>query len=365
MVIYKIATHPSDARNGCWEAPFKRLSRCQVFDILQRTKFSDKEFLHGCLIREKAEKIMIHEHNHETVNYNRAFAVGIALNILLVIIGVSFGLIAGSLALIADAGHTLSDVISLLLAWGASFLAATAATTRRTYGLRKATVMASLASAILLLVALGIITWEAIGRFFDPQPVEGLIVIVVAAIGVIINTLAASLFFRGQKYDLNIRGAFLHMAADAGVSLGVVFAGIIIMTTGWMLIDPLISIFIVVVVFIATWRLLRDSMNYALDAVPADIDISGVRSYLLSHDRVSCIHDLHVWPLSTTEVALTVHLVVNDEFVDNKFLRSLQQHLHDHYRIKHTTVQIETSMNENVCMLDSAGCIGKSGHKVC
>ncbi|MFO7728823.1 MAG: cation diffusion facilitator family transporter [Desulfonatronovibrio sp.] len=294
------------------------------------------------------------------MNYNRAFALGVGLNILLVVVGVGFGLLAGSLALIADAGHTLSDVISLLLAWGASLLAARAATKKRTYGLRKATVMASLASAILLLVALGIIVWEAVGRFFDPRPVEGGIVIVVAVIGVIINAAAASLFYKGQKQDLNIRGAFLHMAADAGISAGVVLGGILILSTGWLWIDPLISLIIVVVVFVATWRLLRDSMNYALDAVPADIDISGVQEYLLSHDRVNCLHDLHVWPLSTTEVALTAHVVVNDDTVDNAFLSELQQHLRDHFRIGHATIQVETALSENQCMLGRMACVGKT-----
>ncbi len=303
---------------------------------------------------------MSHDHSHETMNYNRAFALGVGLNILLVVVGVGFGLLAGSLALIADAGHTLSDVISLLLAWGASLLAARAATKKRTYGLRKATVMASLASAILLLVALGIIVWEAVGRFFDPRPVEGGIVIVVAVIGVIINAAAASLFYKGQKQDLNIRGAFLHMAADAGISAGVVLGGILILSTGWLWIDPLISLIIVVVVFVATWRLLRDSMNYALDAVPADIDISGVQEYLLSHDRVNCLHDLHVWPLSTTEVALTAHVVVNDDTVDNAFLSELQQHLRDHFRIGHATIQVETALSENQCMLGRMACVGKT-----
>ncbi|MCA1743207.1 MAG: cation diffusion facilitator family transporter [Desulfonatronovibrio sp.] len=303
---------------------------------------------------------MSHDHSHETMNYNRAFALGVGLNVLLVIAGIGFGLLAGSLALIADAGHTLSDVISLLLAWGATWLAATAATKKRTYGLRKATVMASLASAILLLVALGIIVWEAVGRFLDPRPVEGGVVIVVSVIGVIINAIAASLFFKGQKNDLNIRGAFLHMAADAGISAGVVVAGILILTTGWLWIDPLISLIIVVVVFVATWRLLKDSMDYALDAVPSDIDISGVQEYLLSHDRVSGLHDLHVWPLSTTEVALTAHIMVDDDTIDNAFLSGLQQHLHDHFRIGHATIQVETSQSENQCLLGNVSCTKKS-----
>ncbi len=216
--------------------------------------------------------------------------------------------------------------------------------------------MASLVGAILLLVALGGIAWEAIGRFFHPMPVEGMTVIVVAAIGVVINTLTALLFVKGQKHDLNIRGAFLHMAADAGVSLGVVVAGIFIIVKGWLWIDPVVSLMIVAVILVGTWGLLRDSINYAMDAVPDSIDIPAVKKYLMSFDYINCIHDLHVWPLSTTEIALTVHIVVNDDTLDNNFLRNLQQHLHDHFGIEHSTIQVETSMGENECMMDSLKC---------
>ena len=290
-------------------------------------------------------------------NYNHAFAIGVILNIVFVAIEASYGIFADSLVLIADAGHNLSDVVSLLLAWGASVLTTKAATEKRTYGFRKATVMASLASAILLLVALGGITWEAIGRFFNPKPVAGMTVIVVAAIGVVINTLTALLFVKGQKHDLNIRGAFLHMAADAGVSLGVVVAGIFIIVKGWQWIDPVVSLMIVAVILVGTWGLFRDSINYAMDAVPDSIDIRAIRNYLMSFDHVNSIHDLHVWPLSTTEIALTVHIVVNDDSLDNNFLRSLQQHLHDHFAIEHSTIQVETSMGENDSMLDSQKCV--------
>jgi len=177
-------------------------------------------------------------------------------------------------------------------------------------------------------------------------------VVAVAAIGVVINSLTALLFVKGQERDLNIRGAFLHMSADAGVSLGVVVAGILIMIRGWPWIDPLVSLVIVAVIFIATWGLLRDSMNYAMDAVPKSIDYTGIRQYLMSFERVNRIHDLHVWPLSTTEVALTVHIVVSDDLLDNNFLWELQQHLHDHFGIEHATIQVETPTKENGCMLD-------------
>jgi cobalt-zinc-cadmium efflux system protein len=261
------------------------------------------------------------------------------------------------MALIADAGHNLSDVLSLLLAWGASALAAKAANSKRTYGFRKATVMASLTSAILLLVALGGITWESVGRFFSPVPVKGMTVLVVAGIGVVINTATALLFVKGQKHDLNIRGAFLHMAADAGVSLGVVVAGTLIMLRGWLWIDPVVSLIIVLVIFIGTWGLFRDSMDYAMDAVPKNIDIEEIKQYLTSYKNVERIHDLHVWPLSTKEVALTVHIVVYDEILNNDFLLEIQNHLHDNFGIEHATIQVESAKDENICLLDKVSCV--------
>ncbi len=294
---------------------------------------------------------MSRDHNHQTTDYNRAFAIGVLLNLVFVVIEAGYGIVSESLALIADAGHNLSDVFSLSLAWGAAFLAMKPATEKKTYGFRKLTIMASLASAIMLLIALGGITWEAIGRLLDPKPVAGKTIIIVAAIGVIINTITALLFFSGQKQDLNIKGAFLHMAADAGVSLGVVVAGIVILQTGWLLVDPLISLGIVVVVLVGTWSLLRDSLNLAIDSVPKDIDIAGVREYLLGLEQVHRIHDLHVWPLSTTETALSVHLVMNIEPMDNDFLKNVQQELHDRYRIGHSTIQLERR-DDIRCVLD-------------
>lgn len=299
---------------------------------------------------------MSHDHNHQIGKYNRAFAIGVVLNVIFVAIEAGYGVAAVSLALIADAGHNLTDVLSLLLAWGAALLATKPATEKRTYGFRKVTIMASLASAILLLVALGGITWEAIGRFFDPKPVEGMTVIAVAAIGVVINTITALLFVSGQKHDLNIRGAFLHMAADAGVSFGVVVAGIIIMVTGWLLVDPLISLLIVAAILVGTWSLLRDSMNLAIDSVPKGIDIAGIKRCLTSLENVSQIHDLHVWPMSTTEVALSVHLIMVDDSLNNDFLPKLQQQLHDRFSIEHSTIQVERQC-DGPCMLNKNGCI--------
>ena len=284
---------------------------------------------------------MNHKHTHHHKDYNKAFAIGVLLNVVFVIIEAFYGFVSGSLALLADAGHNLSDVLGLLLAWGASFLATKGATEKRTYGYRKITVIASVASAILLLVALGGIVWEAIERFNDPRPIASMTVIVVALIGVVINTITALLFVSDQHHDLNIRGAFLHMAADAGISLGVVIAGIIILQTNWFIIDPMISIVIVVIILIGTWGLLRDSFNLSIDAVPEKIDMPGIKQYLSSLDEVCSIHDLHVWAISTTVTALSVHLVVRSEHIDNNFLDEIQTHLKNHYSIEHTTIQLE------------------------
>ncbi|MCK9275291.1 MAG: cation diffusion facilitator family transporter [Syntrophales bacterium] len=295
-------------------------------------------------------------HTHQRRNYNRAFGIGIVLNVIFVVIEAAYGIAADSMALVADAGHNLSDVLSLLLAWGAGVLASKSATEQRTYGFRKLTIMAPIANAILLLLALGGIAWESIGRLAAPQEVHALTVIVVAAIGVVINTLTALLFASGQKEDLNIKGAFLHMAADAGVSFGVVVSGIIIMFTGWLLIDPLVSLFIAAVILAGTWSLLKDSMNLAIDSVPKSIDISGIRSYLTGLDPVCQIHDLHVWAMSTTEVAMSVHLIVIEKDMAADFLPVLQRQLHDRFGIEHATIQIE-QQDCMPCTLDKNQCI--------
>jgi len=289
--------------------------------------------------------------------HDRAFKIGVALNVVFVIVEAAYGLLSGSLALLSDAGHNLSDVFSLLLAWGASVLATRAATERRTYGLRKATVMAALASSVVLLVALGVIAREAVGRLLQPVPVAGVTIIVVAAVGVVINGLTALLFMRGRKHDLNIRGAFLHMVADAGVSLGVVVAGVLIMLKGWLWVDPVLSLAIVGLLLFGTWGLLRDSIWYAMDAVPGKVDIAGVRQYLGALPQVQRMHDLHVWPLSTTETALTVHLVVDANALDNRFLVAVQQELHDRFGIEHSTIQVENCADDGSCLLDSERCV--------
>ncbi len=289
-------------------------------------------------------------HHHHHGEHDRAFALGVALNALFVAVEVGYGWAIGSLALVADAGHNLGDILGLLLAWGASLLARRAPTERRTYGFRKSTVLASLMSALLLLVALGGIIWEAVRRFAHPRPVEGGVVMGVAALGVLINTLTALLFLPGQKEDLNLRGAFLHMAADAAISLGVVVAGLLMLRTGWLWIDPLLSLVIAALVLAGTWPLLRDSLDLAMDAVPNGIESAAVRDYLGGLEGVASLHDLHIWPLSTTEVALSVHLVMRDA-VGRGFLPALQRTLHDRFGIDHATIQVE-QVGDGPCPLE-------------
>ncbi len=297
-----------------------------------------------------------HNHTHTVSNYNFAFSVGISLNVIFIVIEAGYGVAADSLALIADAGHNLSDVLSLLLAWGAHFLAQKTATEKRTYGFRKLTIMASLVSAIFLLIALGGITWEAINRLSNPKPVEGITVIAVAAIGILINGMTALLFVSGKKHDLNIRAAFLHMVADAIVSFGVVIAGAIIMFKGWLLADPLISLFIVVAILVGTWSLFRDSINLSLDAVPENINFAEVKGYLTGVESVTQIHDLHIWAMSTTESALSVHLKVVDNSLHDDFLPNIQKHLKDYFGIAHSTIQVE-KQKDDYCVLDKRNCI--------
>lgn len=284
-----------------------------------------------------------HSHGHGPANYGRAFAVGTALNVGFVLIEVIYGISANSVALLADAGHNLSDVLGLVLAWGASIVSRRQPSRRYTYGLRRSSILVALLNAIILLIAMGGITWEAIGRFRDPGEVAGRTVVVVAIVGVVINTVTALMFLSGRKTDLNIRGAFLHMAADAGVSLGVALAGIAILVTGWLWFDPVISLIIVAVVVVGTWKLLQDSVNLALDAVPEGIEPLAVRTYLAELPNVAQIHDLHVWAMSTTETALTAHLVVPTGHPGDDFLHGVCKALHDQFGIEHATLQVETN----------------------
>jgi cobalt-zinc-cadmium efflux system protein len=279
-------------------------------------------------------------HSHAPKDFGRAFAIGVGLNFAFVLIEAAVGLWSGSLALLADAGHNLSDVLSLLLAWGATILAKTAPTARRTYGLRKATVLASLANAVLLLVAVGVIVSEAIHRFTEPAQIATGPVMIVAAIGVVINTATALMFMKGHE-DLNIRGAFLHMAADAAVSLAVVIGAGLIAVTSLLWIDPALSLLIAAVIVWGTWGLLRDSVDLALDAAPRGIDVDAVRAWLLARPGVTEVHDLHVWAMSTTETAMTAHLTRPDNADGDDFLHATCEGLAHRFGIGHSTLQVE------------------------
>ncbi|MEG4118495.1 cation diffusion facilitator family transporter [Microcoleus sp. N9_B4] len=299
---------------------------------------------------------MSHNHSqegndHGGANYNRAFVVSVALNTGFVIIEAVYGILANSLALLADAGHNLSDVLGLLLAWGASILVRRLPTARRTYGLRRSSILAALLNAILLLVASGAIAWEATQRFLEPSPVSGGTIIGVAAVGIVINTGSALMFMAGRQNDLNIRGAFLHLVADAVVSLGAVLAGIAIVLTGWLWFDPVVSLIIVVVIVVGTWQLFQESLNLVTDAVPAGIEPLAVRTYLAELPGVAGVHDLHIWAMSTTETALTAHLVIPTGYPGDAFLVRVAQELHDQFSIEHTTLQIETGDPSYPCSL--------------
>ncbi len=280
-------------------------------------------------------------HSHAQKDFGRAFLIGIALNTGFVAIEAVYGIFSNSMALLADAGHNLSDVFGLLVAWGAATLAKQAPTARYTYGLRSSSILAALTNAMVLLLAVGAIVWEAIRRFIAPEPVASTTVMIVAAIGIVINAATAWLFMSGRYDDLNIRGAYLHMAADAAVSLGVVVAAIVIIVTGWLWVDPLVSLIIAGVIVWGTWGLLRDSMTLAVHGVPPAIREGDVRHTLASLPGVAAIHDLHVWAMSTTDTALTCHLVMPAGCPGDGFLAETAQLLHDRFNIQHMTLQIE------------------------
>jgi cobalt-zinc-cadmium efflux system protein len=292
-------------------------------------------------------------HGHAPASFGTAFAIGTALNGGFVAAQVFYGLAAHSVALLADAVHNFGDVLGLLIAWGAAILAKRLPTQARTYGWGRSTILASLTNAVVLLLGCGAIAVEAIRRFGDKAPVGGATVIWVAAVGIAINGATALLFMRGRKDDLNIKGAFLHMAADAGVSAGVVLAGLLIVLTGWRWLDPVTSLLIVAVITFSTWSLLRDSVNLALDAVPGGIDLIEVSAALRGLPGVVDVHDLHVWGLSTTETALTAHLVC-DGAGDTDLIRMACVEMREHFRIGHATFQIETAELAEACALRPA-----------
>ncbi|HEY3695965.1 cation diffusion facilitator family transporter [Phenylobacterium sp.] len=293
-------------------------------------------------------------HDHAPRDFGRAFAAAVALNTAFVLVEAGVGLWSGSLALLADAGHNLSDVLSLLLAWGAAALARRAPTAQRTYGLRKATILASLTNAILLLVAVGAIVSESVRRVFAPAPVATQAVMATAALGVVLNTATALLFLRGRD-DINVRGAFQHMAADAAVSLAVVVGAALMAATGLAWIDPALSLGIAAVIVFGTWGLLRESVDMALDAAPKGVDVAAVGAWLAALPGVVEVHDLHVWAMSTTEVALTAHLIrpaAPDDDGDG-FLHAACEGLHDRFGIGHATLQVEAGADV-VCRLAPA-----------
>ena len=301
---------------------------------------------------------MPHDHDHAPLNYNRAFAIGIGLNIIYVAIEAVYGFLDNSMALLADAGHNASDVLSLLLAWGGYWLSQKPPTKQYTYGLGGTTILAALINGVLLLMAVGAIVWESIGRLAEPELVPARTVMIVAGIGVGINLATTLLFLKGRKNDLNIRGAYLHMAADTVVSLGVVIGGLLILWTGIERIDPIVSLLIAAVIFAGTWGLLRDSVKLAVHAVPAGIDIDEVEAFLRSLPGVTELHDLHVWGMSTTDIALTVHLVRPNPSDDpDEFLAQTSRELHDRFNIEHATVQVERSARPEFCPQSQPGSV--------
>lgn len=290
-----------------------------------------------------------HSHSHVPKNFDRSFAIGIALNFGFVVVEAIYGALANSLALLSDAGHNLSDVLALLLAWGASIWARRTPTERRTYGFRRSSILVALFNALILLVAAGGIAWEAILRFIHPEPVASDTVMLVAFVGILINGFTAWLFMSGKEQDVNIRGAYLHMAADAAISFGVVVAAIAIHLTNWLWLDPAASILIVIVITYSTWELLRESLDLALDAVPKNIRPAEVEAYLSGLPGVAAVHDLHIWSISTTEVALTVHLVKPDAVIDDVLLSQINKELHYKFGIAHTPIQLEQGNNAHPC----------------
>jgi cobalt-zinc-cadmium efflux system protein len=294
-----------------------------------------------------------HGHHSPTArSFQTAFQIGIALNLGFVLIETGAGIKAHSLALLADAGHNLVDVLGLILAWSATVLARRRTTPTRTYGWRRSSILAAWINALLISFALGAIAWEAAHRLFQPQPIVTGLMMGVAGAGILVNGITAFLFHRGSRHDLNIRGAFLHMTADAAISAGVLVAAVAITLTGWVQLDALLSLLICLIIGIGTWSLLRDSTNLALDAVPPHIDRKGIVAFLSQAPGVVDLHDLHIWAMSTTETALTAHLVVPESDPNDTLLANLESALHKQFQINHATLQIEHSLQHPACRLD-------------
>jgi cobalt-zinc-cadmium efflux system protein len=296
-----------------------------------------------------------HHHSAPAAGHGQAFAIAVALNVAIVVVQAIYGLIAHSTALLADAGHNLSDVLGLLLAWGAAWLTTRRPSARYTFGYGSTSILASLANAALLLFASGVIVAEAIDRLMNPAPVAGLVVFVVAAVGMLVNGVSAWLFMRGQKEDLNIRGAFMHMASDALISGAVAVSGLVILATNWTWLDPAMSIVVVAVIVYGTWGLLRDSVRLALNAVPPGVDLERIRDYLAAQPGVTDVHDLHVWPLSTTGNALSVHLVMPAGHPGDETVDAIVLTLRESFAMQHATLQVDLGTTDHCCALDQPG----------
>ena len=292
-----------------------------------------------------------HHHHGDPTSHGRAFAIAIALNSIFVVVEFVYGFIANSTALMADAGHNLSDVLGLILAWGAAILAQRKPTSRYTYGLRSSSMLAALFNAMLLMLACGAIAWEALQQLFHPSPVAGVTVSAVAAIGIAVNGISAWLFMAGSKDDLNIRGAYLHLAADAAISLGVLLAGVAVIFTGWTWLDPAASIVIVIMIMLGTWSLLRESLRLMMAAVPDNVDAPLVEQFLRGSAGVSEVHDLHIWAVSTTETALTAHLVMPAGSPGDGELDAIRARLKSDFSIGHSTLQVELDACAPACSL--------------
>lgn len=293
-------------------------------------------------------------HHHAPADFNRAFAIGISLNVLFVLIEAFYGWKINSLALLADAGHNLSDVAGLVLAWAGAWAARIQPDARHSYGFKRASILAAFINSLVLLVAMGSLAWEAVTRLQSPQPIAGVTVMVVAGIGIVINTATALLFMRGSADDLNLRGAFLHMAGDALVSAGVVIAGGLALWQGWVWLDPVVSLIIAAVIVLSTWGLFRQSVHLLFDGVPQHIDMAKIQNWLSHQPSVDHVHDLHVWAMSTSQVALTAHLVMPQGAPGDAFLQSVSEQLKAQFKIEHITLQVVQAPFDSGCPLPSA-----------